>query len=94
MNEGNAKIQPMLETIIEMLKKLQNQVNEINTRFDVAQADVAEIKAEQGRQSRQLDEMAKNLYRFAGDLYELRLQLKERFLPGISYHHSTIEGDS
>lgn len=38
--------------------------------------DIAEIKAEQSHQARQLDAIAKDMYRFAGDLYELRLDFR------------------
>lgn len=63
MDDKEATTKPTLETIIEMLKTLQ--------------LDVAQIKAEQSRQARQLDAIAKDMYKFASDLYELRLDFRE-----------------
>ncbi len=63
MDDEEATTKPTLETVVEMLKTLQ--------------LDVAEIKAEQNREARQIDAMAKDMYRFAGDLYELRLDFRE-----------------
>ena len=72
-----SKTQPTLETIVEMLKALQVQVGDIQTRVVKIEDDVAVIKAEQDRQARQLDVMARDLHKFAPELYDLRLEFRE-----------------
>ena len=73
MADEGPTAQPMLETMMEMLRHLQS--------------DVSAIKLEQTRQARQLDSMAKDLHTFAADVYELRLEFrefKESMTSGIS----------